>query len=149
MAAVTFLSDLWAQENNICHCIYFFPFYLPWSDGTECHDLSFLNVESQASIFTFLFTFIKSLLSSSSLSAIMVVSSAYLKLLIFLPAILIPVCDLSSLAFHMMYSTYKLNMQGDNIQPCHASFPILNQSVVPYEALTIASELHSDFSGDR
>ena len=23
----------------------FFPFYLPWSDGTRCHDLSFLNVE--------------------------------------------------------------------------------------------------------
>ena len=23
----------------------FFPIYLPWSDGTRCHDLSFLNVE--------------------------------------------------------------------------------------------------------
>ena len=22
-----------------------FPIYLPWSDGTRCHDLSFLNVE--------------------------------------------------------------------------------------------------------
>ena len=48
-------------------------------------------------------TFIKSLLSSS-LSAIRVVSSAYLRLLIFLPATLIPACDSSSLAFHMMYS---------------------------------------------
>ena len=38
------------------------------------------------------FTFIKTLLSSSSLSAIRVVSSVYLRLLIFLPAILIPVC---------------------------------------------------------
>ena len=36
------------------------------------------------------FTFIKRLYSSSSLSAIRVVSSAYLRLLIFLPAILIP-----------------------------------------------------------
>ena len=27
------------------HCFYFFPIYLPWSDGTRCHDLSFLNVE--------------------------------------------------------------------------------------------------------
>ena len=36
------------------------------------------------------FTFIKRLFSSSSLSAIRVVSSAYLRLLIFLPAILIP-----------------------------------------------------------
>ena len=38
------------------------------------------------------FTFIKRLLSSSSLSAIRVVSSAYLRLLIFLLAILIPAC---------------------------------------------------------
>ena len=41
--------------------------------------------------------------SSSSLSTIRVVSSAYLRLLIFLPAILIPACASSSLAFHMMY----------------------------------------------
>ena len=39
-------------------------------------------------------TFVKRLLSSSSLSAIRVVSSAYLRLLIFLPAILIPACVL-------------------------------------------------------
>ena len=49
------------------------------------------------------FTFIKSLFSSS-LSAIRVVSSAYLRLLIFLSAILIPACASSSLGFHMMYS---------------------------------------------
>ena len=30
-----------AQENKICHCFHFFPFYLPWSDGTRCHDLVF------------------------------------------------------------------------------------------------------------
>ena len=28
-----------------CHCFHCFPIYLPWSDGTRCHDLSFLNVE--------------------------------------------------------------------------------------------------------
>ena len=50
------------------------------------------------------FTFIKRLLSSSSLSAIRVVSSAYLRLLIFLPEILIPVCVSSSPVFLMMYS---------------------------------------------
>ena len=42
------------------------------------------------------FTFIKRLFSSSSLSALRVVSSAYLRLLIFLPAILIPACVSSS-----------------------------------------------------
>ena len=61
------------------------------------------------------FTLTKRLFSSSSLYAIRVVSSAYLRLLIFPSAILIPACDSSSLVFHMMYSAYKLNKQGDNI----------------------------------
>ena len=34
-------------------------------------------------------------------------------------------------AFLMMYSAYKLNKQGDNIQPWRAPFPIWNQSVIP------------------
>ena len=55
------------------------------------------------------FTFIERLFSS----AIRVVSSAYLRLLIFLPAILIPAYASSSLAFHMMYSAYKLNKHGE------------------------------------
>ena len=50
------------------------------------------------------FTFVKRLFSSYSLSAIRVVSSAYLRLLIFLLAILIPDCASSSPAFLMMYS---------------------------------------------
>ena len=61
------------------------------------------------------FTFIKRLFSSSSLSAIRVVSAAYLRLLIFLLAILLPACASSSPAFLMMYSAYKLNKQDDNI----------------------------------
>ena len=77
------------------------------------------------------FTFIKRLFSSSSLSAIRVMSPVYLWLLIFLPAILIPACASSSPAFLMMYSAYKFNKQGDNIQPWHIPFPIWNQSVVP------------------
>ena len=32
-------------QNKVCHCFHCFPIYLPWSDGTRCHDLSFLNVE--------------------------------------------------------------------------------------------------------
>ena len=61
------------------------------------------------------FTFIKRLFSSSSLSA-MSGSSAYLMLLIFLLAILIPACPSFRPAFSLMYSAYKLNKQGDNIQ---------------------------------
>ena len=60
-------------------------------------------------------TFIKRLFGSSSLSALRVVSSAYLRLLIFLFEILIPVYASSSPAFLMMYSAYKLNKHGDNI----------------------------------
>ena len=84
-------------------------------------------------------TFIKKLFSSSSLSTIRVVSSVYLGLLIFLPAILILACDSSKLAFHMMYSAYKLNKQGESIHPCHTLFPILNQSVVSWLVLTVIS----------
>ena len=29
----------------ICHCFHCFPIYLPWRDGTGCHDVSFLNTE--------------------------------------------------------------------------------------------------------
>ena len=32
-------------QNKVCHCFHCFPIYLTWSDGTRCHDLSFLNVE--------------------------------------------------------------------------------------------------------
>ena len=78
------------------------------------------------------FTFIKRLFSCSLLSAIKVVSSAYHRLLIFLLAILIPACESSSRAFHMMYSTYKLNNQGDNIYPWRTPFPIMNQFIVIY-----------------
>ena len=52
MAAVTVRSDFGAQGKKICHCLHCFPFYLPWSDGTGCHDLGFFNVESSASFFT-------------------------------------------------------------------------------------------------
>ena len=84
-------------------------------------------------------TFIKRLFSSSSLSAIRVMSSAYLRLLIFLPAILIQAWSSFSPALLMMYSAYKLNKQSDNIQPWHTPFPVWNQSVVPSSVLTLAS----------
>ena len=50
MVAGTICSDFGAQEKKVCHCFHFhcFPIYLPWSDGTRCHDLSFLNAEFYA-----------------------------------------------------------------------------------------------------
>ena len=64
---------------------------MPWSQFYECCVLS--------QLFHSPFTFIKRLFSASSLSAVRVVSSAYLRLLIFLPAILIPACASSSPVF--------------------------------------------------
>ena len=101
--------------------------WVPWS--YDFWMLSFKPAFSLSSL-----TVIKRLLSSSSLSAIRVVSSAYLRLLLFLLAILIPACDTSSwtchIRCHMMYSPQKLNKQGDNKQPCHTPFPIVNQFFV-------------------
>ena len=85
------------------------------------------------------FTLIKQLFSSSSLSIITVVSSICLRLLMFLPPILIPAYHSSSLAFLIMCSAYRLNKQGDSRQPCCTPFLTLNQSVVPYRVLTAAS----------
>ena len=45
MVLITVHSDFGAQENKVCHCFCCLAIYLPWSDGTRCHDLSFLNVE--------------------------------------------------------------------------------------------------------
>ena len=77
------------------------------------------------------FTFIKRFFSSSSLSAVRVVSyfsrQSWFQL-VFHPA-----------QHFMMYSTYKLNKQGDNIQPWRIPFLMWNQSVVPYPVLTVAS----------
>ena len=72
------------------------------------------------------FTLNKRPSSPSSLSSISVVSSAHLTLLIFLLTILIPACDSSYLAFCMMYSAYKLNKQGDNIQPVYFTYSFSN-----------------------
>ena len=122
-------------QNKVSPC---FPIYLPWTDGTRCHDLSFLNVEFLASFFTPLVHLTKRLFSSSSLSALRVVS-AYLRLLLFFPAILIPACDSSSPVFLMMYSACKLNRHGHNIQPWHTPFSIVKQTIVPCSVLTVAS----------
>ena len=138
MAAVTICSDFRAPKYKVSHCFHCFPICLPWWDHTPWSSFSECWVLSQHFYFSS-FTFIKRLFSSSSLSAIRVVSSAYLRLLIFLLAILIPACTSSSLAFHMMYSANKLNKQGDSIQPWHTAFPIRNQSVVQPSVLTVAS----------
>ena len=107
--------------------------------GPDAMILAFWMLSFKPAVSCSSFIFIKRLFSFSSLSAIRVVSSAYLRLLIYLPDILIPACVSFSLAFLMRYSSYKLNKQGNNLQPWHTPFPILNLSIVPCLVLTVAS----------
>ena len=90
-----------------------------------------------SSLLSFILT--KRLFSSSLLSAIGVVSNAYVRLLMFLPPILTPAWNSSRLAFLIMCSACRLNKQDDSGQPWRTPFLILNQSVVPYKVLTLAS----------
>ena len=141
MAAVTIYSNFGTPKNKVSTASIVSP--------SICHELMGLN--AMILVFWMLsfkptfslssFTFIKTLFSSS-LSAIRVVSSAYLRLLIFLPATLISAYTSSSPIFLMIYSAYKLNNQGDSIQPWHTPFPIWNQSVVPCPVLTRQDLLH-------
>ena len=118
--------------------------------------LGFLMLSFKSAFSLSSFTFIKRLFSFSLLSAIRVVSYAYLRLLIFFLAVLIPAYVSSSPAFCMMYSAYKLNKQNDSLQPSRTPFPIStpfpiwNQSVVPCPVLTVLlPDLHTDFSRGR
>ena len=92
------------------------------------------------------FTLIKRLFSSL-LSAIRVVLSAYLRLLIFLLAILIPVCASSSLAFWVMYSACKLNKQGDSLDILLFLFG--TSLLFHVQFYLLLPDLHTDFSGGR
>ena len=139
MAAVTICSDFRAQEEEICHYFHLLPFYLHAVMGPDAMILVFLIFSLKLVLSLSFFTLIEMLSSSSLLSAIRVISSTYLRLLMFLPPILILACNSSSPAFLMMCLAYRLNKQGDSRQPWHRPFLILNQSVVPCRVLTVAS----------
>ena len=136
MAAITICSDFGAPKNKVSHCL---PIYLPWMMEPDAMIIVFWMLSFKPTFSLSSLTFIKRLFSSYSLFAIRVVSSAYLRLLIFLLAVLILACTSSSPAFLMIYSAYKLSKQGDNIQPWRTPFPIWNHAVVPCTVLTIAS----------
>ena len=95
------------------------------------------------------FTFIKKLFSSSSLSAIKVISPAYLRLLVFLLSILTPACDSSIPAFHMIYSAYKLNNQSDNMLSIVCKYIYLSKYIIDglSESNVSRNEQLLDFSG--
>ena len=81
MPEVTICSDFRTQKNKVCHCFHCFPIYLPWGMGPDAMILVFWMLSFKPMFSLSSFTFIKRLFSSSLLS------SPYLKLFIFLPAI--------------------------------------------------------------
>ena len=115
MAAVNIHNYFGAQENKICHVANFPPSVSHEVMGPVAMILVFWMLSFKPAFSLSSFTLIKRLFSSSLLSAIRVVTSAYLKLLTFLLAIFIQACEFSSPAFFMMYSACKLNKQGDNM----------------------------------
>ena len=106
--------------------------------GLDSMILVFLMLSFKPDFSLSSFTFIKRLISSSSLYATRMVSSAYywdcyFSLQSWFQLALHP-------AQHFAWCTlHKLNKQGDNIQPWHTPFPILNQSIFPCVVLTVAS----------
>ena len=148
-AAVTICSDFGVPQNKVSHCFHCFPIYLLFSNGTRCMILVFWTLSFNPTFSLSSFTFIKRLLSSL-LSAIRMVSSACLRLLIFLPAILIPACALSSPAFLLMCSVY-VKHAGWQYKALTYSFPDLEPvycSMSRHFQLLLL-DLHTDFSGGR
>ena len=139
MAASTICSDFGAPRNKVCYCSHFSPSICHEVMGPDAMIFVFWMLSFKLTFLLSSFTFIKRLFNSSLVYAIRVVSSAFLRLLIFLLAILIPPWASSSPAFPMMYSAYKLNELGDNIQPWQTPFPIWNQSVFPSPFLSVTS----------
>ena len=93
------------------------------------------------------FTFNKRLFSSL-LSAIRLVSSAYLKLLIFVQVILIPACALSSPAFLMM----PLHISSISMVTIYSLDILLSwfgSSLFYVQFYLLLVDLHADFSGGR
>ena len=146
MAAITICCDFGTPKIKSLTASIVSPSIYHEVMGLDAMIVVFLMLSFKPTFSLSSFTFINRLFSSSSLSAIRVVSSAHLRLLIFLLAILIPACASCSPTFRMMYSEYKLNKQGDNIQPRCTPFLIWNQSIVPCPVLTVASRPAYRFS---
>ena len=83
MAGVTICSDFEAQGEEICHYFHFFPFICHAIMKADVMILVFQIFSLKLALSLSSFTPIKRLFSFSLLSAIRVVSAAYLGLLIF------------------------------------------------------------------
>ena len=149
MAAVTIHSDFGAQKNEVWHCFRVSPSISHEVMGPDAMILIFWMLSFNQIFSLSSFTFIKRLFSSSSHSAIRVVSSAYLRLLTFLLAILIPACASSSPAFLMMYSAYKLKKAGWQYTALTFSFSYFEPVCCSMYSSNLLPDLHTGFSRGR
>ena len=113
MAAVTILNDFGAWEKKICHCFHFFSICHKVM-GLDAMILVFWLLSFKSAFSLSSFTLIKGLFSFSLLCALTLItlrvgSSAYLRLLIFLPEILIPACNS---AWHFAWWTLHIGYIG-------------------------------------
>ena len=138
MAAVTICNYFGGPQNSVSLFPMFPPLFTlkrwdqtPWSLFSECWVLS--------QLFTLLFHFhqeaLQFLLTFCHKGGVICI----LRLLISLVETLVPAQASCSPEFFMMFSSYKLNNQGDNIQPWCTPFLIWNQSILPCPVLTVAS----------
>ena len=137
MAAVTICSDFETPKYKVSYCCIVSPSISHKVVGADAMILVFW-MSSFKPAFSLSFTFIKILFSSSSLSA---VGWCHLHIWDYWYFSCNLDSDLFSTSpvFCMMYSAYKINKEGGNIQPWHTLFPIWNQSVVTCPFLTVTS----------
>ena len=101
-----------------------------------------LSFKPTLSVFSFTFT--KRLFSSSLLSSIRVVSSAYLRLLLFVPAILIPACASSSPKnvsfFHKTESKHFISINSNCRMVAKHCFPLFSSQ--PQDRIVLKSLIY-------
>ena len=113
--------------------------------GPDAMILVFWTLSSKPAFSLSSFTFIKRLCSSSPFSSVRMVSSAYLRLLTFLLAIMIhPTWNFTG-CVNNFYSAWKLNI-GDNIQPVLLHSQFWTSQLFHIRLLL---DLHTGFSGTR
>ena len=137
MPAVTICSDVGAQENTVYPCFHCSPSIYYAVMATDAMILVFwmlsfkpaLSLSSFTSIKSFLMRFLFTFCHNRGVICISV--NWYFSQQSWFQIVLRPASTSSSTSFHMMYSAYKLNKQGANIQPWCTPFPIWNQSIFP------------------
>ena len=88
-------------QNKVSYCFHCFPIYLTWSDGADAMIFVFWMLSFKPTFSLSSFPVIKRLFSSSSLSAIRVVSSAYFSRQSWFQLVLLPAQRFSWCTLHI------------------------------------------------